>query len=66
MVKRSKIVPEKKDAIANNIDIEGTEIGNQMMKSIQNDIDKFYLSPEYIDRVMRNIGGVKKREDVIA
>ena len=66
MVKRSKIVPEKKDAITNNIDIEGTEIGNQMMKSIQNDIDKFYLSPEYIDRVMRNIGGVKKREDVIA
>lgn len=65
IVKRSKIVPERKDAVTNDIDVGGTEVGDQMMKSIQNDIDNFYLSPEYIDRVIRNIKGIKRR-DVIA
>lgn len=66
MVKRSKIVPDKRKAIDNDIDVEGTEVGDHMMRSLQNDIDEIYLSPDYIDRFMEHIKDGISREDVMA
>lgn len=66
MVKRSKIVPDKRKAIDNDIDVEGTEVGDHMMRSLQNDIDEIYLSPDYIDRFMEYIKDGISREDVMA
>ena len=65
MVKRSKIAPEKSKAVDDDIDVGGTEVGDYMMKSLQNDIDEIYLSPEYIDRFMSRIPGDHSRIDVI-
>ena len=66
MVKRSKVAPEKRKAFDDDIDVGGTEVGDHMMRSLQNDVDEVYLSPEYIDRFMWHIGDDVKREDVMA
>lgn len=61
IVKRSKIVPEMQKVYDENISVEGTEVGDKMMNSIQEGIDNFYLSPEYIDRFVRASGADRSR-----